>query len=928
MPTIVAVVTPSAPPVARITSPRRRVAIGALVALVVGTALALVPLPAMARVPESGLSRLHPAMAEVGGIPAIAHRLLADPDVPGPARGVELGVEPFEMIGVQLPGPIRGEVRIRVHRDGGWTAWKDLHVDATLGPDGATTSGPAVTEPWWVGAADGYQLSLPGGAGTPEVLVVREEGHRWEPVRTEPTAASAPAKPPINDRASWGARPKAGTPVIADGIKLAVVHHTVSSNDYSPGQVPAMLRSIQAYHQDANGWSDIAYNFLVDRYGRIWEGNGGGMDLPVVGGHAKGFNTGSVGVAVLGDLTSQAPTAAAVDAVGRVIGWKLTISGVDPRGRVGFETYGNERFAEGTVVDLPRIVGHRDVGSTSCPGALLFSRLGDIRTIATQAYLTGSDPFGVVDAAVTHGPRSLRVEGWVVDPDASGPNEVHVYVDGVGAANVPAQGTRTDVLRLWPWIRWPQRVAIPLPALAPGSHEICAYAIDQGQGDTQRLGCLRATTPSGSPFGAFDSLYALGPSTFSMGGWAVDPDTGAPIEVHLYANGVGIANVPATGDRPDVADRYPGFGAGHGFRTTASVPVGSEVCAYAIDGAAPGGTTLLGCRTANRPTGSPFGRLDGYRRAGPGKVELTGWAIDPDATGPVEVHLYDETGPAPVGLVGLTASTTRPDLAAAYPGWGGDHGVSATVALPPGDRRVCAYAIDLVAPGSTSSLGCTTVPMPAGAPIGTVDLVAAGPRSVRVAGWTLDPDVTGSTAVHVYVDGVGAANVPADQPRSDVVRRWIGWDAERGFDTVITGLAPGPHDVCTFAIDANGSANTLLRCATVTVPTGPPIGVVDAATADPGGGLRVSGWGLDPDSDLPVDVHLYVDGVGVANVPAADPRPDVRSALPGWSAARGFTITTAPLNPGDHVACTFLIDRVGGQPNTLLSCRTVPIPAA
>ena len=66
-------------------------------------------------------------------------------------------------------------------------------------------------------------------------------------------------------------RPPAEHPAVTADLKIAVVHHSVNANTYPSAEVPGLLRSIQAYHQDVQGWDDIAYNFAVDRFGQIWE---------------------------------------------------------------------------------------------------------------------------------------------------------------------------------------------------------------------------------------------------------------------------------------------------------------------------------------------------------------------------------------------------------------------------------------------------------------------------------------------------------------------------------------------------------------------------------------------------------------------------------------------------------------------------------
>jgi hypothetical protein len=130
---------------------------------------------------------------------------------------------------------------------------------------------------------------------------------------------------------------------------------------------------------DAQGWNDIAYNFAVDRFGRIWEARGGGVSRLVVGGHSQGFNTSTTGVMVLGDFTTATPTQASVDSVAEIIGWKFARHQQDVRGSTQFTSLGGPRYESGTVVQLPKIVGHRDVGVTGCPGSRLYGRLTEIR---------------------------------------------------------------------------------------------------------------------------------------------------------------------------------------------------------------------------------------------------------------------------------------------------------------------------------------------------------------------------------------------------------------------------------------------------------------------------------------------------------------------------------------------------------------------
>jgi hypothetical protein len=204
-----------------------------------------------------------------------------------------------------------------------------------------------------------------------------------------PTIPDGTVQPGIYSRETWGARPygNAGcsaTPDIAPALKFAVVHHTVNSNDYSSSQVASMIRGIQSYHMDANGYCDIAYNFIVDKFGGIFEGRAGGIANPVIGGHTGGFNTGSVGVALLGTYTSVQPSDAEWNSLVHLLRWRLSVGHVNANApfttTVASSPCNCQRWAPGTVVTIPvSVVGHRDLDFTECPGDAFWPRLGALR---------------------------------------------------------------------------------------------------------------------------------------------------------------------------------------------------------------------------------------------------------------------------------------------------------------------------------------------------------------------------------------------------------------------------------------------------------------------------------------------------------------------------------------------------------------------
>jgi hypothetical protein len=336
-------------------------------------------------------------------------------------RSVTRHVRAFEAIGVTLPAAPAAPVFLRGLVAGAWTPWFEADFSEDEAPDpGAEAARPgAHSQPVWMGGATAYEVDGPASVAEVHVHLV-EEVTSASTVVAPPTAGAA-SGPGILPRSAWGARPPRQAPATSRDLKLAIVHHSVNANSYAASQVPAMLRAIQAYHQDVRGWSDIAYNVAVDRFGRTWEARAGGITENVLGGHSAGFNTGSLGVVVLGDFTRAAVPAATLEAVARVIAWRFALGRVDPASTFPYTTAGSSRFPAGTTVLLPRIVGHRDVQSTSCPGAQLHARLGTIRRRVAQlvpAYQRGTPPTLVAADLDGNGRAEVVEHGPGPAPDA------------------------------------------------------------------------------------------------------------------------------------------------------------------------------------------------------------------------------------------------------------------------------------------------------------------------------------------------------------------------------------------------------------------------------------------------------------------------------------------------------------------------------
>jgi len=190
-------------------------------------------------------------------------------------------------------------------------------------------------------------------------------------------------------------------------VELGFVHHTENPNGYSAAQVPAMLRAIFAFHRNVNGWNDIGYNFVVDLYGRIFEARAGGIDEPVVGAHAGGYNYVSSGVAVLGSFSGTPASPAAKVALQRLLAWKLSLHGTPASGRVTVRVNPTgasySKYPANAHVSLARISGHRDADSTECPGNVLYGELpgirGRIRRLAGDPVAATLTVLGAVNAA-------------------------------------------------------------------------------------------------------------------------------------------------------------------------------------------------------------------------------------------------------------------------------------------------------------------------------------------------------------------------------------------------------------------------------------------------------------------------------------------------------------------------------------------------
>jgi uncharacterized protein with LGFP repeats len=393
-------------------------------------------------------------------------------------------------------------VQVRWRTAGGWTPWQRPEVTADV-PQGeeATTARPGTEPVWRPTGATSVAVRVDRAVGGLRLDRVRDgevRGGRSFGMPAAHAAVPVTGLGTVLTRSDWGAdeRMRRGAPSYASTVRAVVVHHTAGGNDYRPQDVPARLRADYAYHVRSRGWADLGYNLVVDRFGRIWEGRAGGVGRPVVGTHAAGFNTGTLGVSVMGDFTRARPSAEVLDALARVSAFAGRTWGFDPAGTVVMTSGGSPRFAKGTQVRLPRVHGHRDTGQTACPGSI-HDALQAIRDRAAQLLL----PPVTIDTVRVYGaplrpPAPLVVRGWLSRPVdwrvtvADSSNRTVAFVKGRSAQpRLSWDGLSTTVATSG------DPVPVPVPAL-PGRYTWTITAIDGVGPLVRQSGAFEIAGPS------------------------------------------------------------------------------------------------------------------------------------------------------------------------------------------------------------------------------------------------------------------------------------------------------------------------------------------------------------------------------------------------------------------------------------------------
>lgn len=314
----------------------------------------------------------------------------------------------FDMVGLLWDSGDVEHLWLQVQdADGRWGEWLDVPVDESHGEDDG--GGRPGSSPVYTGDAVGVRFAVVGAPSGADVMSI--DTQQLGPRGASSLAASVPEPDPwwdgpdfVRDRSDWdtiGCR-RPGANYYYSTPRAVVVHHTAASNNYSQADVPGIIRGHCVFHVQGRGWDDLAYNFMVDRFGTVWEGRTGSKTTAVRGGHTAGFNAQTSGVAMMGNFESSPPSATHLDGLRKILNWLTGWYSIDPTGSVTLYAGSANRggWDEDEPVTVPTIVGHTTLGSTSCPGAAFHALFPALR-----ASLVPTD-FGIK-------PSTIRCEGRV-----------------------------------------------------------------------------------------------------------------------------------------------------------------------------------------------------------------------------------------------------------------------------------------------------------------------------------------------------------------------------------------------------------------------------------------------------------------------------------------------------------------------------------
>lgn len=647
----------------------KRLLVRAFGSLSLAAAGVVAPAPQPQPPPAVGISVVEPALGAVGGTGSDGRGEVHASSV-GDAKTIRTGR--FRMIALSAIGEnVEGEdvLQLRTAGDDGlWSEWQDVPFVADEGPEGAERDRAGRRWKWsaplWTGEGDRVEIRTGDHRPVLERLRVHAiDVPRGEALPRRDSALAMTEEVPVITRAQWGADEalRRGRPSIAQqGVRMAFVHHTVHSNTYSPDEADDIIRGIYAFHTQSRGWGDIGYNFIVDRFGRVFEGRAGGIERAVVGAHAEGFNSNSTGVAVLGDHSSVDPGPAVMDALQRFLAWKLDVHHVDPRGWTTVVSRGSPKFPEGATVALPTISGHRDTGQTSCPGGRLYASLQRLRDGAAAIGLPKIYDAAPVFATASRGgrvdvtARFSHLLAWTATIKDSNGTLVAASA-GVGRSAVLPWGV-TNLAGLYPGAgdyRW-SITAAGAPGTARAAEGLIRVTVPPPEGSIVRssgtsttysiIGGRKVVLGSGAPLAS--RAIAGDIATISAPALAAIPGEGAP-----FRDGV-VLRTPdhrvwlvTGGTRRHIAS--PGVFAGLGLNGAALRHVSDAVASVVPEGAPlTSAERVLEGMFARTPTDPAIYRVvNGTLRHAPTPAVLTSYGVRPEEVSILSAAQLAASGP-------------------------------------------------------------------------------------------------------------------------------------------------------------------------------------------------------------------------------------------------------------------------------------------
>lgn len=246
---------------------------------------------------------------------------------------------PFQQVGFWFEGEAPAQIMARTPK----SDWQPVEI---------VHSEPGI----YVGR---LRLSVPSSAlelkGAGNLNLIRLEFFAEIPEPAKPAQIKSELKEVLPSfvvtRQSWRAR----APVCNGSShtpRYLTIHHTAgAASETDPA---AVMRSIQSYHIDINGWCDIGYHFLVSHNGTVFQGRDTVLRQ---GAHVGGHNQDNVGISLMGNFEKETVGGAQWSSLVRITSWLSN-------------TYSIAK-------DRNHVLGHQEWSgqSTLCPGQDLLQRL-------------------------------------------------------------------------------------------------------------------------------------------------------------------------------------------------------------------------------------------------------------------------------------------------------------------------------------------------------------------------------------------------------------------------------------------------------------------------------------------------------------------------------------------------------------------------